>query len=158
MAGAWHPNGALFCTGGAGDGVLRVWDCRVGRAIWTGKPLPAAKMLVDAQFSPLQSHLLAVAGDDGRLVVNDLRMLKEAVLRVPAHLQACTGLRYAAQGRVLVSAGMDGAVRVWGVGEGRMIAEGLTGGRVMAFDVNDGEDGVVEVMAVGFDRSIKVFK
>ncbi len=155
MAGAWHPHGALFCTGGAGDGVVRIWDCRVGRAVWTMKPLSAAKMIVDVQFSPLQSNLIAVAGDDGRLAVNDLRMLKEATLTIPAHLQACTGLKYAAHGRLLVTGGLDGAVRLWGVGEGRMVAEGWTGGKVMAIDVDE-RDG--SVMSVNFDRSVKVFK
>lgn len=154
MAGAWHPHGALFCTGGAADGVLRVWDCRMGRAVWSTRPLFAARMLADAQFSPLQTHVLAVAGDDGRVAVNDLRMLKEAVLSIPAHVQACTGLRYTHAGRVLVSGSLDGTIKLWGVGDGRLVVEGWVGCRVMAFDVNC-ETGAVTT--VGFDRSVKVF-
>lgn len=157
LAGAWHHNGALFATGGAADGVVRVWDCRVGRAIWTLQS-PNRGGIVDLSFSPLTSAL-AVAGDDGRVWVNDLRAVKQGVLGIPAHVSACTVMRYAAGGRVLMSAGLDGAVRVWGVGDGRLVGEMLGGAKVMDFDVMEqGETDRFTVALVGYDRSVKLYR
>lgn len=156
LAGAWHHNGALFATGGAADGVVRVWDCRVGRAIWTLQ-CPNRGGIVDLSFSPLTSAL-AVAGDDGRVWVNDLRAVRQAVLGIPAHVSACTAMRYAAGGRVLMSAGLDGAVRVWGVGDGRLVGEMLGGAKVMDFDVIEQEADQFTVALVGYDRSVKMYR
>lgn len=156
LAGAWHHNGALFATGGAEDGIVRVWDCRVGRAIWT-LTCPNRGGIVDIAFSNLTSAL-AVAGDDGRIWVNDLRSLKQNVLSVPAHVSACTAMRYAAGGRVLISSGLDGVVRVWGVGDGRLIGEMPGGAKVMDFDVIERAEDEVIVALVGYNRSVKLYR
>ena len=152
-AGAWHPDGALYCTGGTSDGIVRVWDCRLGKAIWT--IYGADKCAVTAlAFS---SHLLASSDSDGFLKFHDLRKLQANYLKTAAHRSCCSGLKFVAGGRAILTAGFDGAMRIWSPGDLRLVKEvQVSGSKVTAFDaLETGKQ--IRVAAVTFDRNVKIF-
>lgn len=161
-AGTWHPHGAIYCTGGASDGLIRVWDCRLGKSIWNiaGKPAVAITSLA---FAPLTPNLLASANADGLISLHDLRKVEAEYAKVAAHRSCCSALRFTAGGRILASAGFDGSVRLWCPGDFRLIKElPVSSSKVTDFDVwqATGDNEVLESIKIGavtFDRSVKIF-
>lgn len=183
-AGAWHPHGGLYCTGGSVDGVVRVWDCRAGKAIWSitaGVPTTSAVTtkntmpttntntsavttsntasgITGLAFSPQSPHLLASSTSDGLISFHDLRSLQAAYSKTAAHRSSCTALKFAGGGRVLVSSGFDGCVRVWSPGDLRLVRELTAGsGKVMDMDVLESDDSSFKIAAVTFDKAIKMY-
>ena len=155
-AGAWHPDGALYCTGGTSDGLIRVWDCRLGKSIWTITGDPKAS-LTYLQFSPQIGHLLASTDSDGLLQFHDLRKLEANYAKTAAHRSCCSGLKFIAGGRAVITSGFDGAVRAWCPGDLRLIKEvQVSSSKVTAVDTWE-SDGEIKFAAVTFDRSVKIF-
>lgn len=155
-AGAWHPDGALFCTGGTSDGVIRVWDCRLGRSIWSISD-PQKSAVTGLAFSPQISHLLASSDSDGLLKFHDLRKLEANYMKTAAHRSCSSGLKFIADGRAVVTSGFDGAVRVWSPGDLRLIKEvQVSPSKVTAMDALETET-EIKLAAVTFDRTVKIF-
>lgn len=154
-AGAWHPDGALFCTGGTSDGLIRVWDCRLGKSIWTISGEAAVTCLA---FSPLMSHLLAAGDAEGLLTFHDLRKLQANYLRTAGHRSCCSGLKFLAGGRAVATSGFDGAVRIWSPGDLRLIKEvQVSSSKVTAMDAALGARNEIKLAAVTLDRNVKIF-
>jgi U4/U6 small nuclear ribonucleoprotein PRP4 len=153
-SGSWHPDGAIYSTGGTSDGLIRIWDCRMGKAIWTitNKSNAAISALA---FSPSRPHLLASANVDGLLSFHDLRRVDAEFMKTAAHRSCCSSLKFTADGRVLISSGFDGSVRLWCPGDFRLVKDlPVSASKVTDIDFIDDN---FKLAAVTFDRSVKIF-
>lgn len=158
-AGAWHPDGALFCTGGTSDGLIRVWDCRLGKAIWSIPPCNEGQKatVTCLAFSTQISHLLTSSDSDGLLKFHDLRKLQGEYMKTAAHRSCSSGLKFIANGRALVTSGFDGALRIWSPGDLRLVKEvQVSGSKVTALDALEIQN-EIKLAAVTFDRNVKIF-
>lgn len=163
-SGAWHPHGSIYCTGGSVDGIIRVWDCRVGKSVWNVKIGDNGVNITSLAFSPQSSNLLASSTADGLISFHDLRKLEASYTKIAAHRSSCTSLKFASNGRLLVSSGFDGHLRIWSPGDLRLVKElpvtgGNNTGKVMDMDVfNFQDDGnKLRIAAVTFDKFVKIF-
>lgn len=155
-SGAWHPDGALYATGGTVDGLIRLWDCRLGKSLWTISQPPNVAISA-LTFSPLTPHLLASADSDGLIHFHDLRKLEAAYLKTAAHRSACSALKFTAGARILVSSGFDGCVRLWCPGDLSLIKElPISATKVTALDTLE-TGNTIKIAATTFDRSVKIF-
>lgn len=160
-AGAWHPDGALFCTGGSSDGIIRIWDCRLGKSIWSNfvgsAGASASPTITSLSFSPQLPHILASSDSDGFLKLHDLRKLETSYAKSAAHRSCCSGLKFIAGGRAIVTAGFDGFLRIWSPGDLRLIKEyQVTNSKVTALDAFESGESL-KLAAVSFDRNVKIF-
>lgn len=153
---AWHPDGAIYATAGTSDGLIRLWDCRMGKAIWTISC--QSKVAISAlTFSPLTPHLFASANADGLVNFHDMRRVESEYMKSAAHRSCCSGLKFSSDGRILVSSGFDGSVRLWCPGDLRLIKDlPVSTSKVTGLDVTDDSKGI-RVAAITFDRSVKIF-
>ena len=162
--GSWHPDGAIYSTAGSSDGLIRLWDCRLGKSIWSVPSTPKSSVQISAlSFSPLHPQILVSADADGLMSFHDLRKLEKEFMSTAAHLSCCSGLKFGAEGRVIVTGGFDGIIRFWSPGDARLIKELPVGlnSKVTSIDVRDDDDrqgcSNFKVAATTFDRSVKMF-
>lgn len=157
-SGSWHPDGGIYATGGTSDGLIRLWDCRMGKSIWTIKN--KSNVAVSAlTFSPLTPHLLASANADGLLSFHDLRRVEAEFMKTAAHRSCCSAIKFAADGRILLSSGFDGNVRLWCPGDFSLVKDlPVSTSKVTDIDVfEDNSNNKLKLAAVTFDRSVKIF-
>lgn len=98
--------GALVGTGG-GDGVMRVWDCRLGQSILTGNQHVQAISCMTTV-----STLYITGGMDNKIVYWDLRKVDRPLCVIPAHTNSVTSL-CALSDRVIASSSLDGTIKLW---------------------------------------------
>ena len=152
-AGTWHPDGAIYCTGGSTDGIIRIWDCRMGKSIWN-IPCKPSVSITSLAFAPRTPNLLASSNADGLISLHDLRRVESEYGKVAAHRSCCSRMKFIADGQVLASSGFDGSVRLWCPGDLSLVKELVvaSNGKVTDFDAFG-----LKVAAVTFDRSVKIF-
>jgi len=112
---AYSPNGKEFATGSR-DGSVYVWDADTGKKI---------RVLRDPELDAVNA---VVYSPDGTYVAGATRSQRIMVWQDAAgklvnfyegHQLSVTALSFASGGRYLVSAGLDGTVRIWnGPGQG----------------------------------------
>jgi U4/U6 small nuclear ribonucleoprotein PRP4 len=132
------------------DSHVRIWDIRVGRAIWSC--LGHVKSVLDVQFNP-RMPTVATASEDGTIKIWDLRKLAP-IYNIPAHSSVVSSAKWDATGGVLISCGFDGFVKVWGAFDGGRLLSTLVGheNKVMSVDiVNDC------IVSTGSDRTFKIW-
>jgi U4/U6 small nuclear ribonucleoprotein PRP4 len=157
-SGTWHPHGALYCTGGTQDGIIRVWDCRLGKAIWSILSSSSASSAISSlAFAPLTPNVLASANSDGLVSLHDLRKLETDFAKVAAHRSACSQIKFAHQGRVIVSSGFDGNVRLWAPGDLRLIKDLVFAPNSKISSIDTTESCPFKIAAVSLDRSVKIY-
>ena len=102
-----NAGGALVASGG-GDGVMRIWDTRIGRCIMTG-----SKQHVQAISSIASLHgcLFVTGGLDNKLVAWDLRRVQSPLHTMLGHTQAITNVHIAKS--LIMSSSLDGHVKLW---------------------------------------------
>jgi TonB family protein len=103
----------VAAAGEGGDAPVLVWDVSSGRR---AKALGDSRMGANCvSFSP--SGELAIGWLDGSITIEDLRQSRPPV-RLEGHGRLVTAVAFTADGRTLVSGGLDGTVRVWNVTPG----------------------------------------
>ena len=99
-----------------GGGTLLVWDVAAGTAddgqiVWEYAP-EASRALTAVAFSPTDAGRLALGGADGAITIIDVAT-GAVVFTFAAHGEAVAALAFSPDGRLLASAGRDGAVAQW---------------------------------------------
>ena len=139
------------------DGLGRVWDLRTGRCICL---LPGHQSpLLALDFAP-NGHLLASGGGDHACRLWDLRRQEggrcSSVYTLLGHSSLVSQVRFEpGSGAVLLTAGYDGAVALWGAARCSQAAR-LAGheGKVMSAALLPG---AALVASVGYDRTVKLW-
>lgn len=147
---AFAPDGRALTIS---DSEVALWNTRTGRA-------DARRDLAEQRRGELQLRALAidgpgllaaVAGSDQRIHLLEVNGLKSRG-RLIGHRAAVTDLRFLDQGRTLVSAGLDGALKFWSVEDGEELksfvahsrgARSLAAARDKALAATGSEDGLV---------------
>ncbi|WP_214401040.1 cytochrome D1 domain-containing protein [Pseudonocardia lacus] len=140
---AFSPDGQLLASAGADRGTI-VWDTATGakRFELPGHGGPATEVA----FSGLT---LAVAGDDGNVVLWDLTR-PDAVRVLPASGEALFAVAFTPDGQLLAAAGADRVITLWDVRQGVRVAtlsEHADPIRHLAFT-----DGGRTLVSAGYDR------
>jgi len=114
LAVALSPDGKLLVSGGA-DGTARGWDPESGKALWTWSGKSKAVCAASIRSGGKQ---LALGTADGSLVVLDITGTSpKEVSAQPAHVAGVAAVAYSPDGGRLATAGGDGALRIWTVGD-----------------------------------------
>ncbi|MCF0091701.1 WD40 repeat domain-containing protein [Micromonospora sp. MH99] len=147
--------GQLAVASAAGD--VRLWSVTSTDRLAAPQRLTGAQDPVYAlAFSP-DSTMLAGATNNGRALVWQPTVGDEASESLP-HSASVHGVRFAADGRSLVTSGQDGILRVWNR-PGRDIATGQAGPILAAFTADGrvaatgGMSGTVRLWSIGGDGS-----
>eukprot|EP00887_Chlorella_sp_A99_P004598 scaffold4.g4598.t1 len=98
---------------GSDDGTVRLWSMHSAAA---AAVLRAPASVCSVQFSPTNPHLLAFGCADSRAYVYDVRRLAAPVGVAAGPARAISYVRHTADGRRLLGASTDSAVRVWELG------------------------------------------
>jgi WD40 repeat protein len=144
-------NSGDYLVSASEDATLRVWRVATGECLMTliGQGGPVHRMVLQADGE----RALSISGEDETVVVWDVP--GECVThRLMGHLRKVRGLAITPNGRVAITAGQEGRVRVWdvetgectatlpGLGEhlaitpdGRVAALATLGGRVRIYDL-----------------------
>jgi len=107
---------------GSADGALRIWDLETGRSLRVLYP-PERRTNGLFALSPDGQHLAVVsAGKDGQLIylMNFADGRIEGVLKGLGWVHA---VAYAADGKRLASCDGDNVIRIWDIGERKMVQE-----------------------------------
>jgi len=120
---AWSTDGALLASESA-DHTVRLWDLKE-RACTAVIPVKGERASVT--FSPDNGHLFV--GDVGQILIWDVAARDSIGRLSPAdrgELQArFSSLSFSPDGRLLVSAGGEGSVRVWEIASGKVLMKYL---------------------------------
>jgi WD40 repeat protein len=107
---AFSPDSHLLALGER-RGWVRLWDLR--RHTWLGAPLKGHLGGVESvAFSPVDTRMLASAGDDGTVQLWDVREHKR-VGRFESPAGEMLAVAFSPDGRSLASANAAGTVRIW---------------------------------------------
>lgn len=108
---AFSPDGLTLATGHY-DGALRLWDMQTGEQIWQAQ---AEEVVQSLAFSP-DGSLLASGGSYQNSLVRLWDAVSGELLRtLEGHQHGVDRIAFAPNGRWLVTASYDGAVRIWGL-------------------------------------------
>jgi WD40 repeat protein/serine/threonine protein kinase len=158
----FSPDGKQVVTGSS-DRRLKIWSAETGRS---ELQLPAehAKAITSATFSPVDAHLLLTASSDGTARLWELPSRR--VLRVIQHGQpgkppaAIRQAIFSPDGKSVLTAGEDSAVRIWETAtgkptgtllldapvlamacsaDGQRVLAGAANGRALLFDAASGK-------------------
>jgi RNA polymerase sigma factor (sigma-70 family) len=124
---AFAPKGSLVAgCGGPPDNTLRLWDAATGQEQWR-RPLGCGANAV--AFSP-NGEALAVACDDRTVRLHDAVTGRE-LRRFVGHQGRVTCLVFTRDRQVLISGGLDGTVREWGLRTGAALRRWSVPGRAV---------------------------
>ena len=102
----------------------------------------------------LPTERLASAGDDGSIVLRDVRSGR-VTLRLDGHRDAVTTLAFSPDGKLLASGSYDRSVRLWNVANGRAMGT-LEGHSNWVFSVAFSADGK-SLASAGHDQIVRVW-
>ena len=94
------------------DGTARLWSHHTESCLNTIAPRSQAA-LCSAVFSPVQSHLLALASADHNAYVYDLRATQEPLYTLRGHEDSVSYVRFLSAGNSLITASIDGSLAHW---------------------------------------------
>ncbi|KXT16484.1 hypothetical protein AC579_1758 [Pseudocercospora musae] len=123
----FNPHKGSLLLSGSQDGTVRLWDIRDVRDVRSQASMIASKRkyagqsegVRDVKWSPTEGLDFAFATDTGEVQRWDMRNLKAAKLRIPAHMGACNTVDWHPDGKHIVSAGSDKTIRVFDVSTAR---------------------------------------
>ncbi|CAK7271793.1 SEA (Seh1-associated) complex subunit [Sporothrix epigloea] len=115
-----NPHNDTYLLSGSQDGVVRCFDTRFplvqSRFGPTFRPMKVFNCNADVravQWSPRQAFYFACCTEQGVVMKWDIRKPTSPVLRVTAHVSACSSLSWHPDGEHLVSGGIDKTCHVW---------------------------------------------
>jgi WD40 repeat protein len=120
----FSPDGRKLASCGQ-DGTVRLWELATGRCLRKIAAHPAE--VNDAAFAP-DGRTLATVSDDGTIKLWNLESgSDEPKATIPAHKGDAIAVRFAHDGRQLVSAGRnDGRIKLWDIATRRELAASTT--------------------------------
>ncbi|SMR41425.1 unnamed protein product [Zymoseptoria tritici ST99CH_1A5] len=120
----FNPHKGSLLLSGSLDGTVRLWDVRDVRtqanAIQSKRKFSGQSDGVrDVKWSPTDGVDFAFGTDNGEIQRWDMRNLKSAKVRIPAHSLSCNTIDWHPDGKHIVSAGSDKILRVFDVSANR---------------------------------------
>ncbi|GAM85410.1 hypothetical protein ANO11243_034170 [Dothideomycetidae sp. 11243] len=121
----FNPHAGHYMLSASQDGTVRMWDIRdCQRSVTTFTSQRAtpgqADGIRDVKWSPTNGTEFALGTDGGWIQKWDTQMMRTAKVKIAGHATACSTIDWHPDGKHLLSAGTDKAVRVWNVyNEGR---------------------------------------
>ena len=149
---SFHPDGSLLATGGL-EGVGRVWDLRTGHCIMTLNG--HSKGILSTDWSA-NGYSLVTCGEDCQMLLWDLRKATKAG-QLLSHTNSIIQCKWdPMDSSSILSASLDGTVRVHGAFDLLQKSVYQVGTRVSAMDVSYNE-GVTKIVAVSHDKTVKMW-
>ncbi|KAI5359273.1 putative GATOR complex protein WDR24 [Septoria linicola] len=122
----FSPHSGSLLLSGSQDGTVRLWDIRDVRSQKQVGDIQSKRRFQgqsdgvrDVKWSPTEGLDFAFATDAGEVQRWDMRNLKAAKMRVPAHSLACNTVDWHPDGKHIVTAGSDKTIRVFDVSGSR---------------------------------------
>ncbi|MGH7339899.1 MAG: WD40 repeat domain-containing protein, partial [Candidatus Rokuibacteriota bacterium] len=112
----WNRTGRTIATAGADD-VVKVWSVETGQQVRTVQGF--AKQATALRYLPFGDQFVVAAGGAPVRLVGENG---QTVRNFDAQGAFIYALALSADGRLVAAGGLDGALRVWGAGDGRSLA------------------------------------
>ncbi|KXL49322.1 MAG: hypothetical protein FE78DRAFT_86245 [Acidomyces sp. 'richmondensis'] len=114
----FNPHKGSLLLSGSQDGTVRLWDVRDVRhqasTLQSKRKYSGQNDGVrDVKWSPTDGVDFAFGTDSGWIQVWDMRHLKTAKIKIPAHVLSCNIIDWHPDGKHVVSGSSDKTVRVW---------------------------------------------
>ncbi|KAK1443108.1 wd40 repeat protein [Babesia gibsoni] len=156
-----HPVHALAVNGdgnltASGDmhGVMLIMDLRTGRHVFQN-PMHNGKITA-IEFHPLNSHIMATAGEDNSVKIFDLRKVR-TVTSLLGHHKLVSDLQFEpTYGRFLATSSFDTHIKVWDTSEYKC-RKVLPNNDSKVMSVNIAADSSAIITAC-YDRTVRIFK
>jgi WD40 repeat protein/tRNA A-37 threonylcarbamoyl transferase component Bud32 len=165
----WRADGRLLASHGTADGTVRLWDTSSGATAYKVLPVsaPSEPGRCDSVAMTPEGRYLASANNDGTVYV--LRVAERGTVyqvppdpvelqpkaALPAHTGPVTATVYSPDGKTIATAGKDGIVKLWDVGQDKprlSVDAHKDGVRCIAF-APDGR----ALATAGFDGAIRTW-
>jgi len=120
----FNPHRGNLLLSGSQDGTVRLWDIRDARnqasTLQSKRKYSGQSDGVrDVKWSLTDGVDFAFGTDSGDIQRWDIRNLKAAKVKIPAHGLACNSIDWHPDGNHILSAGLDKTARVWDFSSGR---------------------------------------